>query len=74
MKHERTLSPPPGQGQVGFPRMWKRAIVLAVGAGTLFFLAHHYGGDSYFKWRAHSYREYTLELLAREHECAGLQA
>ena len=57
MKHDTAHCPPSGQGQVGFPRMWKRAIALAAGAGTLLFLAHHCGGDSYFKWRQNSYRE-----------------
>lgn len=64
MKHDATLpQPAPGpQGQVGFPRMWKRAIAVAAGAGTLLFLAHHYGGESYFKWRENSYREFSIWL------------
>lgn len=59
MKHDRPHSPPPGQ--VGFPRMWKRALALAAGAGTLLFVAHQYS-DSYYKWRDEGHREYSLEL------------
>lgn len=56
--HAPAPAPGPGpDGQVGFPRMWKRTLALVAAVTILLFLVNHYGGDSYFSWRDEHIRE-----------------